>query len=67
MQIKMFSPGIKDKMLKLRGAYQENHILNAKETPKLRFYINRDLETELVVAVSLSLFGFTLMTCIFSV
>ncbi len=39
-------------MLKLRGAYQENQTLNPKETPKLRFYINRDLETELGVAVS---------------
>ncbi|XP_035859477.1 cytosolic phospholipase A2 zeta-like [Sander lucioperca] len=42
----------RDKVLKLRGAYQENHTLNAKETPKLRFYINRDLETELGVAPS---------------
>ncbi|XP_074501749.1 cytosolic phospholipase A2 zeta [Sebastes fasciatus] len=38
---------IRDKVLKLRGAYQENLTLDAKETPKLRFYINRDLETEL--------------------
>ncbi|KAA8584149.1 hypothetical protein FQN60_015357 [Etheostoma spectabile] len=40
----------RDKVLKLRGAYKENYTLNAEETPKLRFYINRDLETELGVA-----------------
>ncbi|XP_068574974.1 cytosolic phospholipase A2 zeta-like [Cebidichthys violaceus] len=39
-----------NKVLKLRGAFQENHTLDAKETAKLRFYINRDLETELGVA-----------------
>ncbi|XP_034754738.1 cytosolic phospholipase A2 zeta-like isoform X2 [Etheostoma cragini] len=42
----------RDKVLKLRGAYKENYTLNAEETPKLRFYINRDLETELGVAPS---------------
>ncbi|XP_039639450.1 cytosolic phospholipase A2 zeta [Perca fluviatilis] len=47
----------RDKVLKLRGAYQENHTLNAKETPKLRFYINRDLETELGVAPSYETFA----------
>ncbi|XP_031728916.1 cytosolic phospholipase A2 zeta isoform X1 [Anarrhichthys ocellatus] len=39
-----------NKVLKLRGAHHEDHILNTKETPKPRFYINRDLETELGVA-----------------
>ncbi|XP_051278850.1 cytosolic phospholipase A2 zeta isoform X2 [Dicentrarchus labrax] len=43
---------IRDKVLKLRGAYQEIKMPNAKETPKLRFYLNRDLETELGVAPS---------------
>ncbi|XP_035519757.1 cytosolic phospholipase A2 zeta-like [Morone saxatilis] len=43
---------IRDKVLKLRGAYREIKMPNAKETPKLRFYINRDLETELGVAPS---------------
>ncbi|XP_068424165.1 cytosolic phospholipase A2 zeta-like [Clinocottus analis] len=39
-----------DKVLTLRGAYPENHTINAKKSPKLRFYVNRDLETELGVA-----------------
>lgn len=46
--------GIRDKVLKLRGAYKENQTIDAKKSPKLRFYINRDLETELGVAVSLT-------------
>ncbi|XP_031728917.1 cytosolic phospholipase A2 zeta isoform X2 [Anarrhichthys ocellatus] len=47
-----------NKVLKLRGAYHEDHILiNAKEAPKPRFYINRDLETELGVALSGSTYG----------
>ncbi|XP_033978302.1 cytosolic phospholipase A2 zeta-like [Trematomus bernacchii] len=41
----------RNKVLKLRGAYPENHTFNGKETCK-RFYINRDLETELGVAHS---------------
>ncbi|KAM3606464.1 uncharacterized protein V6R79_017023 [Siganus canaliculatus] len=45
---------VRDKVLKLRGAYQENQTLSPQETPKLRFYINRDLETELGVAPSVS-------------
>ncbi|KAM6922712.1 cytosolic phospholipase A2 beta [Lycodopsis pacificus] len=45
-----------NKILKLRGAHEE-HILNAKETPKLRFHMNRDLETELGVAHSGSTYG----------
>ncbi|KAM9848230.1 cytosolic phospholipase A2 beta isoform 2-T2 [Aulostomus maculatus] len=40
------------KVLKLRGAFQENHILHAKEDSRLRFHINRDLETEMGVATS---------------
>ncbi|XP_068424303.1 cytosolic phospholipase A2 beta-like isoform X2 [Clinocottus analis] len=39
-----------DKVLTLRGAYHENHTINAKDSPKLRFYVNRDLETELGLA-----------------
>ncbi|XP_063731564.1 cytosolic phospholipase A2 zeta isoform X2 [Eleginops maclovinus] len=42
---------LRNKVLKLRGAYPENQTFNAKETWK-RFYINRDLETELGVASS---------------
>ncbi|XP_056292174.1 cytosolic phospholipase A2 zeta [Pseudoliparis swirei] len=38
-----------NKVLKLRGAFCENITIIEKETPKLRFYINRDLETELGV------------------
>uniref|UniRef100_UPI003AADD13B cytosolic phospholipase A2 zeta-like isoform X1 n=1 Tax=Centroberyx gerrardi TaxID=166262 RepID=UPI003AADD13B len=42
---------IKDMVLKLRGAYQEDiKIPNTQEARSLRFYINRDLETELGVA-----------------
>ncbi|XP_051278865.1 cytosolic phospholipase A2 beta isoform X4 [Dicentrarchus labrax] len=41
---------IRDKVLKLRGAYPENQIFDA--TQKLRFHINRDLETELGMAPS---------------
>ncbi|XP_068424048.1 cytosolic phospholipase A2 zeta-like [Clinocottus analis] len=41
-----------DKELTLRGAYDETGTLNAKEPQKLRFYVNRDLETELGVAPS---------------
>ena len=37
--------------LKLRGAFEENHTL-ATAAKKLRFHINRDLESELGVAVS---------------
>nr|XP_046258518.1 cytosolic phospholipase A2 beta [Scatophagus argus] len=48
----MSNDSIRDKVIQLKGAYQENHILNAMETSKLRFYINRDLETELGVASS---------------
>lgn len=33
-------------MLKLRGAFEENQTL---ETTKLRYYINKDLETEVGV------------------
>ncbi|XP_061694066.1 cytosolic phospholipase A2 zeta-like isoform X2 [Syngnathoides biaculeatus] len=40
------------KILKLHGAYPENQSFSAKELTKLRFYINRDLETELGVASS---------------
>lgn len=40
---------IPDMVLKLKGAYEENQTLNAQKTSKLRFYINRDLETELGV------------------
>lgn len=49
------SPGTRDKVLKLRGAYQKNQTLNEEEHKKLRFFINRDLETELGVAVSFNL------------
>ncbi|XP_034408063.1 cytosolic phospholipase A2 zeta-like isoform X5 [Cyclopterus lumpus] len=38
-----------NKVLKLRGAFCENITIIEQETPKLRFYINRDLETELGV------------------
>ncbi|XP_071401263.1 cytosolic phospholipase A2 zeta-like [Centroberyx affinis] len=42
---------IKDMVLKLRGAYQEDiKIPNTQKARNLRFYINRDLETELGVA-----------------
>ncbi|TNN40817.1 Cytosolic phospholipase A2 zeta [Liparis tanakae] len=41
-----------NKMLKLRGAFCENITIIEKETPKLRFYINRDLEMELGVIPS---------------
>ncbi|KAJ4948549.1 hypothetical protein JOQ06_020082, partial [Pogonophryne albipinna] len=44
----------RNKVLKLRGAYPENHTFNGKETCK-RFYINRDLETELGVADEIKL------------
>ncbi|KAM9345081.1 cytosolic phospholipase A2 zeta-like [Symphorus nematophorus] len=40
--------------LKLRGAFQENQILGEADT-KLRFYINRDLETEVGVADTVDL------------
>ncbi|XP_077352328.1 cytosolic phospholipase A2 beta [Festucalex cinctus] len=40
------------KVMKLRGACPENQTLVAKEATKLRFYINRDLETELGVSSS---------------
>ncbi|XP_054653674.1 cytosolic phospholipase A2 beta-like isoform X2 [Dunckerocampus dactyliophorus] len=38
------------KVMTLKGAYPENQRLLAKELTKLRFYINRDLATELGVA-----------------
>ncbi|XP_054456785.1 cytosolic phospholipase A2 epsilon [Anoplopoma fimbria] len=41
-----------NKVLRLRGALRENQTVNAKETPKLHFYMNRDLETELGVVAS---------------
>lgn len=41
--------GTRDKVLRLRGAYEENQTL---ETSRLRYYINKDLETELGVTVS---------------
>ncbi|XP_028256350.1 cytosolic phospholipase A2 delta-like isoform X2 [Parambassis ranga] len=44
--------GIKDKVLKLRGAYEENKMINSEAKQTLCFYINRDLETELGVAPS---------------
>ncbi|XP_077351530.1 cytosolic phospholipase A2 beta-like [Festucalex cinctus] len=40
------------KTIKLYGACPENQRLSTKETTKLRFYINRDLATELGVAPS---------------
>lgn len=48
MILYIFLPGTRNKVLKLRGAFQENQTL---ETSKLRYYINRDLETELGVVV----------------
>ncbi|KAI3363356.1 hypothetical protein L3Q82_011567, partial [Scortum barcoo] len=47
-----FLPGIREKVLRLRGAYEEDQKLLEKKPPKLRYYINRDLETELGVAPS---------------
>lgn len=44
--------GFKDKVLKLRGACEANQTLDVQDTKKVRFYINKDLETELVVVVS---------------
>ncbi|XP_034408494.1 cytosolic phospholipase A2 zeta-like isoform X2 [Cyclopterus lumpus] len=41
-----------NKVLKLRGAFCENITIIEQETPKLRFYINRELETELGVVPS---------------
>ncbi|XP_070771970.1 cytosolic phospholipase A2 zeta-like isoform X2 [Enoplosus armatus] len=52
ININKLPSSIRDKVLKLRGAYQENQTLNPEEHQKLRFYINRDLETELGVAPS---------------
>ncbi|KAG7999834.1 Cytosolic phospholipase A2 zeta, partial [Nibea albiflora] len=43
--------GNRGNVLKLKGAYQESQTLE-KETPKMSFYINRDLETELGMAPS---------------
>ncbi|XP_077438095.1 cytosolic phospholipase A2 beta [Vanacampus margaritifer] len=40
------------KVMKLRGACPDNQTIVAKEINKLRFYINRDLETELGVSSS---------------
>ncbi|XP_061646150.1 cytosolic phospholipase A2 zeta-like [Phyllopteryx taeniolatus] len=40
------------KIIKVHGACPENQSLSAKEITKLRFYVNRDLETELGVASS---------------
>ncbi|XP_057705231.1 cytosolic phospholipase A2 delta [Corythoichthys intestinalis] len=40
------------KVMKLRGAYPENQTLSANEICQLRYYINRDLETELGVSSS---------------
>ncbi|XP_061694069.1 cytosolic phospholipase A2 zeta-like [Syngnathoides biaculeatus] len=40
------------KVMTLRGAFPENQTLLAQEITKLRFYINRDLETELGVSSS---------------
>lgn len=48
----LFSPGFRDMVVKLRGAFQESKTLIAKEAAKLRFFVNRELETELEVAVS---------------
>uniref|UniRef100_UPI003AABA0C7 cytosolic phospholipase A2 zeta-like n=1 Tax=Centroberyx gerrardi TaxID=166262 RepID=UPI003AABA0C7 len=48
---KLSNEKVKDMVLKLRGAYQEDiKIPNPQEERNLRFYINRDLETELGVA-----------------
>ncbi|XP_069579116.1 cytosolic phospholipase A2 beta [Brachyistius frenatus] len=41
---------IEGKVLKVRGAFQENQTINSQESQKLSFYINRDLETELGLA-----------------
>ncbi|XP_070833985.1 cytosolic phospholipase A2 delta [Chaetodon trifascialis] len=40
---------ITEMVVELRGAFQESQTVNAKDTAKLRFFINRDLETELNV------------------
>lgn len=37
----------------LNGSYELKQLLPSKNKPKLRFHVNRDLETELSVAVSL--------------
>ncbi|XP_029986111.1 cytosolic phospholipase A2 zeta-like [Sphaeramia orbicularis] len=41
---------VQDKVLKINGAFEEAHALDLEDSHKLRFYINRDLETELGVA-----------------
>ncbi|XP_030011021.1 cytosolic phospholipase A2 zeta-like isoform X2 [Sphaeramia orbicularis] len=40
---------VKDKLLNINGSYQESQTLRLKEPQKLRFYINRNLETDLEV------------------
>ncbi|XP_051936988.1 cytosolic phospholipase A2 beta isoform X2 [Hippocampus zosterae] len=42
----------RDKVMKLRGARPESQALLAKESTKLRFFINRDLETEIGISSS---------------
>lgn len=44
-----------DQVLMFKGACQEKKVLDPKENPTLRFYINRDLETKITVAVSFNI------------
>lgn len=48
----LFSIDFRGKVMKLQGACPESQALLAQESTKLRFFVNRDLETEIGISVS---------------